>query len=596
MRTLSGILFIILSFYARAVPSAEYRNFGLHRFGEYVPWSESFEKFPKVLPRLEQGGTLSTVRIGLIDSLAPVDFVQFKPVSRPQIIDDLYYETLMLEDPVDGTDRMYPLIARAYRVPPDYGYVIFEINPAAKFQDGTPVTEQDVAFSFQFMLNVDSGLAELARRTITSVTTRPGEIQFNFSVHGQPARDSIMTLAKIKVLKPNTSPVNRVGGIEVPFVPTGPYRVLSLGPTRLSLIKDHRYWGAEINTRRGFFNYSQIDVLAFESRELAHASLGTTGNFYFEPQVVAAPRLAQDLARRGTSVQLIQETIAAGSQELASFALDPARPALQDVRVREALVLLYDFDLANRTLNGGLFRRPSGVLDESRIAVVGYPSPAVRQRMDRCTLPPYALQGFESYGNNRYAHLGDRRVRLLTANKNLFDAGYRMLDGKLVSVQPSGGTGPQLQLHALISTGEEARQMQIFRADLNQVGISLVVTAITDRETFQKEATSGSYDFIGRGEHLITRDLWPRADLARAIFAPLAIPCLDSLVADLERESPLGEPYRAAAEALARIQQGLYLNILTGQPRVKNFFLDPRVQVPAGLSVERAHMYGFWRP
>ena len=593
------VLAAVVAWSSHAMPPTEFRGIGLQRFGEYVAWSESFEKFPKVIPTLQQTGTLSALQVGLIDNIQPYPLADGHAGTRPMWLDDLYYESLMLQDPVEGTERMYPLVARAYRVPSDWSFVVFELQPDARFQDGRPVTAADVAFSYDILLHAEDPTAvSLAESVRDVVLTGEREIRFDLNVTGQEARDVIMRLAALKVVRPNRQRVRRIGGIRVPYLATGPYRLTRLGPEHFGLIKDPFYWGVALNTRKGFFNFRTVDISAYPTPAAARAALGAPGTpgFYAETGLVEAPRLARELKEKKVALELIQEPALSFGRPMAGFSFDLRRPRMRDLGTRQALLLLYDYDGVNRTDYGGQLKRPPSLLDESRIPIVGFPSPAVRQRKGVCDLPAHAFQAFEGYGNNHYSHLGDRRVRLLTALRSLQEVGYRQVDGHLERPGPVGTE--RLEVHALVRTSEQARQMSLYRDELRQLGIPLSLTMIRDYRSFREEAARGDYDLVASEDFVTTADRWPREDLLFAVFHPLAVaglPCLDQLLADLRRESPMGEGYRSTSEALARIQQVLYLNIFTGQPSVQNFFLDPRIQVPAGLSVERAHMYGYWR-
>ena len=54
----------------------------------------------------------------------------------------------LLTSSADETDSGYGHLAQTIELPADKLWVAFELRPEAKFSDGTPVTAEDVAWTF----------------------------------------------------------------------------------------------------------------------------------------------------------------------------------------------------------------------------------------------------------------------------------------------------------------------------------------------------------------------------------------------------------------------------------------------------------------
>ena len=555
------------------------------------------------------GGRLITAMIGPIESVHPYDFENGRLNNRPALVDDLLYEALMLEDPVGGTERMYPLVARALRVPEDMSYVVFELNPAARFSDGAPVTGADVAFSFEVLRASHPITRASLDEVVQSLDTRPGEIRFNLKTRGQRARDAVMILARIKIVRPNSAYAPSVGGIPVRYTGTGPYRITALGHPQVTLVRmaAELYWGSTLGTRRGFFNFQAIDIMSFPSEVAARQALmdGKT-NFLVEAQSNPALNLAADLTRaKARTLLLLQEPNDRADEGHMSYAFNLDR--VKDLKVRQAILLAYDFEGINRDFFASQLRRAKSVLDGSPLEPAGPPSPSVQVWLARCT--PFAErdQAFETYGNAMYARFPDRAARMAQARHLLDQAGYGLVNGVRVKIQ--NGQSQFLKLKILGADNAELPALLTFREALAELGVSLDVEIAPHLEAFNQSVASNDYDLATAIETFLSKDRWPRAGLARYLFDSslartqslstanpyrLRKACADEFIQTIAGAHPFSQFYRDASEALARLQQALTLNIYTGEPRSRYIFLDRRILVPPGLSAERAHLYGYW--
>jgi len=582
------LVFFWLFSISYSAAALEQRLTSFRRFGALTTGTETADHFAEIIPQVLPGGDLTVSRVNAIESLHPYDFDDGRPVPRPALIDDLFYESLLLSDPVAESGRMYPLLAQALRVPDDLSHVIFEINPHARFQDGTPVTAADVLFSVEVLKKSSRALKDQFEEVVKSVTAGGSEVKFELTTTGQASRHAIMFLASIKIVKPNTTGAVEVGGIRVNFTPSGPYRMTRLGRSRLSLIIDPSYWGRDLSTRKGFFNFRAVDVAASPNEHSARLSVANDEtNFFFESQPWAAPSTMALIKAKNAHIQHIEEDARSGSGNPSlSFNLDS--PAVIDWRVRQAILLAFDFEEINRVFFGDTLRRPLSLLESGPLAPQGLPSNSVQALMDSCPIPQ--LGAFETYGHSQYAAIADKRVRLLTAMRLLQEAGYKLENGIIRRPLADGSYTPFI-LRLLVKENQ-MRSLFHFRTDLQRLGILVNITGV-DGENFRALQSTGNFDLISTDEAFVDQYGWPNPHKLK-LYGARNLPCLQNMLRTLEKEEAKSQAYRDNAEAIARVHQALHLNIFTGAPAKKNFFVDQRLNIPSKLSIEKIHMYGYW--
>jgi len=571
--------------------ATERRFTAMERSGAPVEWSEEKGPFPQVLKGLTRQGNLSLAAVSTINSVMPYDFDAGRAVLRPALLDDLFYETLMLSDPLGGSERIYPLIAQALRLPDDFSYVVFELDPRARFQDGAPVTAEDILFSLERFKAASPLQRKKIQSAVKAVSIQGRDVRFDLATRGQASRSAIVMLAGLKVVKPNTTGSTLIGGIQVPYTASGPYRITHLGRSRLSLIIDPAYWGFQLPTRKGFFNFRVVDVFSYPDENTARQSLANSvANFLTEPLIQSANGREQQMFKSNPQLHRVEEENAVPGRRHPTFDFNLASSQVQDPRVRQALLLAYDFDGINRLYFGGALQRPQSLLQGGSIPEpTGEATDEVNEILSSCAL---SALPFEAYGHAQYRQLADKRVRLLTALRLLQESGHRLENGVLKRPLQDGSFAP-VQLRMLVREND-ARAAQLFRSDLQRLGIQTQITS-AHSELFRNLKNSGTFDLVSGTQGFLGGDGWLSPERLDDLPAQHA-PCLQSMIQVLQNE-PAGTALLVnTAQALARAQQALYLSIFTGEPARKIFYLDQRLIAPPGLSLERLHLYGYWEP
>lgn len=541
------------------VYATEHRFRAIERFGEKVAWDG--KKLPLVLENIPAGGNLVIAGTKPVESIAPY---------KSQIADDLLYESLFTADPSGQTERMYARIAYSVRVDDEGKYVVFEIDPAARFQDGSAVSPADIHFSATVLSAKNPALYN---SIVEKVTEGAREIRFDLKTAGQASRHALIYLAGMKIVKRSQGAVQVVGGIPVEFVATGPYRLNALGKNQLSLIRNTSYWASSFHMVKGLYHLNHVEMVNFGSLNGARMALEQDrANYFLEPHPPLAAPLASILDKNKSANYLEEEP--ARKIQIKKPALVFNLSRVPDVRVRRALMLAYDFDGINQLLYGGKLQRPLHIAETSEFHPQGIPGRDVIEIMEQCPLPREAYDDFTSYGHSQFS--GDRRARLMKAQSLLTMAGYVLDNG----VMKLNGRALSIRIHA---PDIDANALFLYQSDLRKIGVNLTA-GLRSENPKDFDLYASELEFLSKDGRPMVQNL------------NVALPaCLGKVLSAIHNESPYSEAYKINSEAFVRMSEALQLLIFTGSAQTKSYFVDHRLQVPSSLTRDNLHVYGYHR-
>lgn len=565
--------------------------------------------FPQAFARTSAAGTFSAVMVGAIDSVHPYGTEGGIARSQPTLATDLIYEKLFTLDPTSASSKRYPGVARAIRLPADLSYVVFEINPEARFQDGNKVTGEDIRYSYDVLINSHPKTKDEVGRVVESIETSANEVRFNLKLRGQAVHEAIVNISDIVVVRPNTTGNNKVDGIAINYTGTGPYRITQLSRSKITLIRDPYYWAENLPHRLGMFNFRQVEVSSYFDQTIARlAFMGGRANFFTETSPMQARAIANHFSTQSNRIREHKVPVNPITAKF-SFVFNLDEPQLKDVRVRQALMVLFDFNLTNHIYFGGDYKQPTSLLDDSELAPRGEPSPAVKEILAQCPLPAEAYGPFENYGTTLAQRHPNSRIRKLTAMKLFNEAGYVNSQGQLAHVDENGRKTP-LRLMILVFTDAHVRLMSLYKQALVAMGIDVEIRLAQSAEHFMRMSVENKYSLAYANTGVLEQDIWPIAEYFRyeyhsSLVRPgelsvlnsnrMRMPCVDKIIDELIAERDrFGARYRDLVDALARIQQVLALGIFQGHPKNFSVFMDERILVPKGISPKQALWFGRW--
>jgi peptide/nickel transport system substrate-binding protein len=439
-------------------------------------------------PQAPKGGRLVQSVLGTFDSLNPF-IVKGLPA---QSLRSYVFESLMTRNE-DEPFTLYGLLARSIDTDDDRRFVTFRLNPAARFSDGAPVTPDDIVFSWQLLRDHGRPNYHFYYSKVKSAQVL-GTDRVRFDLSGADDRELPLILALMPILpKHAVDPAEfEDTSLDKP-IGSGPYRVAVIDPGRsVTFKRNPDYWGRDHAVNRGLWNFNEIRFDYFRD---------ANSEFEAFKKGIVDVRAEEDPGRWTTAYdfpamragEVVKETFATQTpKQLAAFVFNTRRPVFADIRVRRAIVQLFDFEWLNRNYFYGLYRRNAGYFDESELSSVGRPADA-RERVLLAPFPnavrPDVMAGTwrppVSDGSGR-----DRRVveRALTLFKQ---AGYVVKDTRLRSVR----TGQPFSFEIMVTKRDQERLALAFQSSLRRVGIDAQVRMV-DAVQFDRRRINYDFDMI----------------------------------------------------------------------------------------------------
>ncbi len=485
LRTLGAAL-LLLAGAAQAEP-----RHAITLYDEPPKYPANFQHFDYVNPDAPKGGTLRQQSVGGFDSFNP-----FIPKGNAVGV-GLIYDSLTYHSP-DEPFTEYGLLAERIDKAPDNSYVRFILNPKARFHDGTPVTAEDVIFTFNILLEKGDPMYRHYYADVAQVVAED-KLRVRFDFKHQDNRELPLILGQIQVLPKHwwaTRDFSK-GDLEPPLG-SGPYRIGKVAPgsaVTFERVKD--WWAKDLPVSRGLYNFDRIQVDFYRDSQVALEAF-KAGQFDVNLEYSAkdwntgydSPAL-----RAGKFVQLaIPNHNPAGMQ---GYVFNLRRPIFQDRRVREAIAQLFDFEWANKQLFYGAYKRTHSYFENSELAARGLPSEAELKLLEplRDKLPPEVFsQEFKppvSDGSGIIREQSRRAYQLLT------EAGYRIDNDKMI-----GPDGKQLAFEFLNFQPNLERVVLPFKRNLAELGIDLQIRRV-DVSQYINRLRSRDFD--------MTSAIWPQS-------------------------------------------------------------------------------------
>jgi peptide/nickel transport system substrate-binding protein len=444
-----------------------------------------FSHFRYADPAAPKGGRLVASIVGTFDSLNPfiVKGLAFEHV-RGYVV-----ESLMARG-FDEPFTLYGLLAQTIETDAARSYVTFALDPRAKFSDGHPVTAEDVIFSWQLLR--DKGRANYrgyyakVRRAETL-----GERAVRFDLAGADDRELPLILGLMPILPEHATDASSFD--QTSFAPplgSGPYLVADVRAGESVLLKRNpEYWGRDLAVNRGYWNFDEIRFEFYRD-----------GNAEFEAfkKGLVDVRTETDPGRWKTAYEvpavrdarILKEAFPTGlPRPLSAFVFNTRRPVFADIRVREAIGLLFEAEWVNHNFFFALYRRTASFFEGSELSARG----RAADPRERALLAPYpeavrpdVLAGTwsppVSDGSGRDRNTLRRALALLDA------AGYD-LDGAELRQRSSGRP---LSFEVLVTAKDEERLALAFAHHLLRAGIRARVRMV---DAVQYEQRRQTFDF-----------------------------------------------------------------------------------------------------
>lgn len=448
---------------------------------------EDFAHLPYANPNAPKGGKLTIGLLGTFDSLNPFNL---KAGSTSQGLIGNVFQTLM-ERSRDEPFTLYGSIAKTIETDVARDYAIFRLDPRAHFSDGTPISSADVRFSFELLRKKGRPQQRAAYSLIKHVETPDAEtIRFDFP--GINDREMPLTLALMPVLSPhffNPATFDNAS-LAIP-IGSGPYRVAAIDPgQRLILRRDKNFWGKDLPVNRGRFNFDEIEIDYYrDSNALFEAFRAGLLDFRSETSPLLWTTAYNFPSLQDHRVWRASLPIG-GPKGMEGFVFNLRRPLFDDIRVREALGMMFDFEWINANLFGGLYTRTKSFFDDSDLASTGRPASAA----ERALLAPFPGAVRADILAGRWVPpktdgSGLDRIWPKRALKLLAAAGYKLKGEQLVK------NGEPFRFEILVQSRAQERLALAYAASLARIGINAKVRSV-DAVQYQRRRQNFDFDMM----------------------------------------------------------------------------------------------------
>jgi microcin C transport system substrate-binding protein len=467
---------------ALAVAAPAAGIYGLSLLGN-LKYGPGFTHFDYADPQAPKGGTLRLSAIGTFDTLNPFVIKGVPAEGLSRIFDTL---TVASEDEPASE---YGLVADTIALAPDRLSVLYTIRPAARFHGGTPMTSEDVAWTFETLRAQGHPMYSSYYRDVTKVE-QEGARGVRFYFKSAANRELPQILGEMPVLsKAYWSGRDFTKTTLDPPLGSGPYEIVKIDPGRsITYRRVADYWGRDLPVNKGRYNFDTIRYDYYRDATVALEAF-KAGQYDLRIENTAkdwatgydCPALRAGLIKK----VLIPNQLPSGMQ---GFGFNLRRPIFQDPRVREALAYAFDFEWSNKNLFYGAYTRTRSYFDNSELAATDLPTGEELKILDQFRGQIRAAVFTKEYDPPKYDGSGDIRAGLLKALKLLEEAGWTFNGGRLVNAK----TGQPFEFEFLLDNPQFERIVLPMVDNLRRLGITARVRTV---DTAQYQRRMDTFDF-----------------------------------------------------------------------------------------------------
>jgi microcin C transport system substrate-binding protein len=497
-----------------------------------VKYGPGFKNFDYADPNAPKGGAIRLAAVGTFDSLNP--FI-LKGVPAAGV--GLLFDTLTLQSD-DEPFTEYGLLAERIEVPSDRSWVAYQLRPEAKWHDGSPITSDDVVFSFETLIAKGHPFYKAYYNDVLRVEKQGSrKVRFVFRQGSNPELALIMGQLPVFSKKYYTENAFDKTSLDPPMG-SGPYRVSEVKPGRsITFQRVPDYWGRELPVNRGRYNFDTIRYEYYRD-ETVIVEAFKAGEYDFRLENVAKTwATAYEGSAFNKKLIVKEELPNENPTGMQAFVFNTRRPLFKDRRVRLALSCAFDFEWTNKTFFYGAYTRTRSYFSNSELASSGLPGPEELRLLEpfRKQLPPEVFT--QEYDPPRTDGSGNIRENLRTALDLLKQAGWELKGGKLVKEEP-GKAPVSFEFEMLFDQPSEERFSIPFKKNLERIGITANIRTVDESQyvnrlekyDFDMTSTVWAQSLSPGNEQ---RDFWSSAAADRPgtrNLAGIKDPAVDALV------------------------------------------------------------------
>ena len=458
-------------------------------------------QWPLSNPAAPQGGTLRMAGIGNFDSFNPYSVRGLSPIGTPdffrvgisEVNETLLVGSSGFHQLPNEAATAYGLIAEWVEYPESVDWVIFHLRPNARFHDQTPITAQDVAFSFETLISDRAHPRySLMYKDVKNVEVLDDK-RVRFTLQGSDRWRLPLSLGALPVLPKHHWQSLDIGQpMAKPALNSGPYRIKRFELGRyVEFEKDTNYWGKDLPIHRGRFNFQTVRVDFFRDHTVRFEAFksGNLDVFLENMSKNWAQGYSFKAVKDGRVRQFTLPNQLPSMNQ--AFFLNTQSWQLQDRRVRHAIGLMLDFEWINQTLFFNAYTRNRSAFPNSDFAAT---NPLTAAELTLLTPHADQLPNNVFDGNNPIpTTAGNGRIRpqIRQAIALLKDAGWQQQGRTMTHTQ----SGKPLKLELLMSSATMQRVITPFQKNLERIGIELNITMV-DKSVYKQRLDQRRYDIM----------------------------------------------------------------------------------------------------
>lgn len=484
LKTLCTVVPIVAAFSFNLRADVINESYAFAILGE-PKYSSDFTHFDYVNPAAPKGGDITLSALGTYDSFNSYASRGHQAVRANQLYDTLFTNS------ADEIGSYYPLIGETVRYDDKFSWAEVNINADARFQDNTPITAQDVQFSFnKFMTEgvpqYRSYYQGVKVKAISRLTVR-------FELP-KPDKEMMLSLiGGLKVMPESFWKNHKLSEpLNTPPLGSGPYRISDyrLGQF-VTYSRVTNYWAANLPVNRGQYNFDTIRYDYYLDDKVALEAF-KAGAFDFRMETSPKNWATQYSGGNFAKNYIVKsDETNQSAQDTRWLAFNTQRPIFADRRVREAISLAFDFEWMNKALYYDAYQRTNSYFQNTQYAARGYPDSA-----ELAWLAPLKGKIPAEVFNQVYQPAatdgsGNDRENLLKATKLLEEAGWTIKDQQLVNK----ATGKPFVFELLLPSSSNFQYVMPFKHNLEKLGITLNLREV-DTSQYSNRVRSRDFDMF----------------------------------------------------------------------------------------------------
>ena len=466
---------------------------GASPFGD-LKYPAGFARFDYVNAKAPKGGSARQIALGTFDNFNPVvGLVKGALVQGT----DLLYDAL-LASALDEVSAGYGLLADALTYPNDFSSVSFRLRPEAKWHDGTPVTPDDVIFSFNALKKSNPQAMANYHQVVKAEKTGTREVTFTFDGPGHRTLPQIIGQLTVfpKTWWEGTDKDGKardIGSTTLePPLGSGPYRIKEFQPGR-SIVYERvpDYWATALNVNLGINNFDELRLDYFRDATIAIEAFKAGAVDWRVENSAKNWATAYDFPAVADKRVILEEFSINNVAMMQAFTFNLRRPKFQDPRLRLAFNYAFDFESMNKEIFFGQYKRTASYFEGTDLAATGLPSAAEIELLEpfRDKIPTEVFK--KAYTNPVCENPAAVRDNLREALRLLKAAGYEIRDQALTNVK----SGEPFTIELLSNVPLFERVFLFYKPSLERLGIDVTVRTV-DEAQYENRLRNFDFDII----------------------------------------------------------------------------------------------------